>query len=394
MSGFGKVMKDGWHPKGKDGNSKESWRGDFKGINQVAGWMGKGKDKSSSEKDEHVSAPLSSLKDPSAFGPPPRHIRYHGPGAVPNQTTPDTRGLGAPLSQDQLHHQYLVEQQQQAELEAQEEQARKPAPPPLPYRANRTGVDPNTLPPPPVRRVTSPAESSVSSNSSRPHPSVPPRAPPRTSTVPSPPPAYSPHEEVQQPLQGELNHHSTSNLSRAGVSVPALGIGNGRTASPTTAGYGGQPRVDQLQSRFSQMRTNSSSPSHAPSPPVRGNTYDQSSPVAASSPHSASSTINEFRERHADKIDAGKQKISGFGQRIGTFIDDRRSAPSTHSPVTTPPIRRPTHPSPTNSNADMETQARKKAPPPPPPKKSGMRSTPVNPPSPAPPPVPLNTKPR
>jgi hypothetical protein len=35
MSGFRGVMKDGWHPKGKDGSSKESWRGDFKGINQV-----------------------------------------------------------------------------------------------------------------------------------------------------------------------------------------------------------------------------------------------------------------------------------------------------------------------------------------------------------------------
>jgi hypothetical protein len=27
-------MKGGWHPKGKDGK-KESWRGDFKGIDQV-----------------------------------------------------------------------------------------------------------------------------------------------------------------------------------------------------------------------------------------------------------------------------------------------------------------------------------------------------------------------
>ena len=28
------VAKSGWHPPGKDGK-KESWRGDFKGINQV-----------------------------------------------------------------------------------------------------------------------------------------------------------------------------------------------------------------------------------------------------------------------------------------------------------------------------------------------------------------------
>lgn len=28
------IAKDGWHPKGKDGG-RESWRGDFKGINTV-----------------------------------------------------------------------------------------------------------------------------------------------------------------------------------------------------------------------------------------------------------------------------------------------------------------------------------------------------------------------
>lgn len=34
MSGIRGVMKEGWHPKGKDGG-RESWRSDFKGINQV-----------------------------------------------------------------------------------------------------------------------------------------------------------------------------------------------------------------------------------------------------------------------------------------------------------------------------------------------------------------------
>lgn len=34
MSGIKETLKDGWHPKGKEGG-KESWRGDFKGINQV-----------------------------------------------------------------------------------------------------------------------------------------------------------------------------------------------------------------------------------------------------------------------------------------------------------------------------------------------------------------------
>lgn len=34
MSGLKDLAKGGWHPKGKDGG-KESWRGDFKGINQI-----------------------------------------------------------------------------------------------------------------------------------------------------------------------------------------------------------------------------------------------------------------------------------------------------------------------------------------------------------------------
>lgn len=34
MSGLRNTMKGGWHPEGKEGG-KESWRGDFKGINQV-----------------------------------------------------------------------------------------------------------------------------------------------------------------------------------------------------------------------------------------------------------------------------------------------------------------------------------------------------------------------
>jgi len=34
MSDLRGLVKNGWHPKGKEGG-KESWRGDFKGINQV-----------------------------------------------------------------------------------------------------------------------------------------------------------------------------------------------------------------------------------------------------------------------------------------------------------------------------------------------------------------------
>ncbi|RJE21597.1 hypothetical protein PHISCL_06057 [Aspergillus sclerotialis] len=362
MSGFKDVLKEGWHPKGKTGG-KESWRGDFKGINQVAGWMGKGKDPYESERTNHVSKPLSSLKDPASFGPPPKHIK---------------RGLGAPLSNEQIDSQNA--RQQEAEIE--EEEPAKPAPPQLPYRADRTGLSRTTnLPPPPPRRINSSTDS-ASTGSSRPK-APPPPIPPRRQS-PSPPPAYTPEPTIADSSDGYLNQQATSNLSRAGVSVPALGIGDNNS---------GNAPVNELQSRFARMDTNSpSSASPAPPPPARGASYQSNS--SSSTPASQSqSTFNHFKERHSDQIEAGKQKISGINEkygisrRINNFIEDQKS-PAHQGP---PP---PPHPNRSSSNTDMNTMNRKKAPPPPPPKKPEMRSSAANSPSPVPPPLPLDTKPR
>ncbi|KAK1138770.1 hypothetical protein N8T08_002001 [Aspergillus melleus] len=405
MSGMGKVFKEGWHPKSREGG-KESWRGDFKGINQVAGWMGKGKDKDA-EREEHVSRPLSSLKDPSAFGPPPKHVKYHGAAALPNETTPDRTGLGAPLSQEQINYQ---KEQEEAELQAQEQEAQRPAPPPLPYRANRTGVDPSTLPPPPARRMGSPAEPAIPTNT-RPKPSVPPRIPPRTNSTPvshppSPPPAYSPSPET--PSDPYINQAATSRLAQSGVSVPALGIGNAGSqwrrdsnspaASPAPTGSVGQAPLNELQSRFSQMRTNSrEAPPPPPSRGAYGNEQASQSP-APSDTRSAQAHFNDFREKHSDKIDAGKQKLSGLNEKYGIkdrvngFLGDKKPSSSGSSGPPPPVPRHPNAVQPPPS-ASSESLGQRKAPPPPPPKKSGMRSTPV-PSAPTPPPIPLGTKPR
>ncbi|RHZ61480.1 hypothetical protein CDV55_101937 [Aspergillus turcosus] len=359
--------------------------------------MGKGKDKDS-EQEQHVSRPLSSLKDPSAFGPPPKHIAVHGPGAVPNQTTPDRRGLGVPLSQEEIQH---AQARQQEQIRAEEEEAQRPAGPPLPYRANTTGLNTDNLPPPPARRMHSPA-SSVSSASSRPVPSVPPRIPPRLNSTPqshpeTPPPAYSPSEPASE---GLLNQGAVSRLSNAGVSVPAFGIGDNRSSSSnTTGGAVGQASVNELQARFSQMRTSSSqSPSQAPSPSVRGSTTHPES--------SAVSTVNNFRERHNDKIQAGKERVQDFNdkykisQRFNNFVDEKRSANTSISSKQFRPPPTPPHPNrnqPSSDSVEIDALNQRKAPPPPPPKKAAMRSTPVNAPSPSspiPPPLPLSTKPQ
>ncbi|KAI9367326.1 hypothetical protein BJX61DRAFT_316429 [Aspergillus egyptiacus] len=405
MSGFKGIMKDGWHPKGREGK-RESWRNDFKGVNQ-AGWMGKGKDKDE-EREQHVSRPLSSLKDPASFAPPPKHIKYHGPAALPNEITPDRSGVGAPLSQAQINQQNARRQREEEEEEEEKRAAEEAAKrPPVPYRANRTGIDPSTLPPPPVRRIGSAAAQAPISASPKPAPSLPPRLPPRTNTStsishsPSPPPVYSPSPpatENPQAADGYINQAATSRLSQAGVSVPALGIG-ARTSNPTTppaAGYTGQAPVNELQNRFSQLRTNSS-PATPPvrSPPIRQT--ESSSP--ASSTASARSALNDFRSKHSDRIDAGKQKLQGFnqkygiGERLNNVMDSKSDSANQAPPI-------PPHPSlsrsTTSSSTDTEGLARRKAPPPPPPqKKTELRSTPVNTTgSPVPPPLPLDTKPR
>ncbi|KAJ5578754.1 uncharacterized protein N7459_007718 [Penicillium hispanicum] len=402
MSGFGNVMKGGWHPKGKDGG-KESWRSDFKGINQVvgcllelrkaAGWMGKGKDPNASDRSEHVSQPLSSLKDPAAFGPPPKHVNYHGAAALPNETTPDRRGLGAPLLQDQIEQQ---DDHQRQAVYAEEQAAQKPQPPPVPYRVNTTGLSTNNLPPPPVRRLDSP--SAASSPSSKLKPQLPPRLPPRDGSAvshsPSPPPAYTP--TTPSPSQGYINQEATSRLANAGVSVPALDIGRKESSSRGSSGPSDAP-VNELQSRFSQMRTNSGSPSTAPHPPVR-------EPLPVRDAEDALPPRQGFRERHADTIDAGRQKLGGVTSRFNTFVADQKFSANANKriprpPAPSPPVRSAAPESSPASDVQLQGQAQRKKPPPPPPKRAEMRAAPTSD-SPGsssastPPPVPLSTRPR
>ncbi|KAJ5158078.1 uncharacterized protein N7500_007729 [Penicillium coprophilum] len=551
MSGLRNTMKGGWHPEGKEGG-KESWRGDFKGINQVAGWMGKGKEggssgsgsgknsesqggirgsvsgwmgkgkegdssssgqgsssqggirgqvagwmgkgnDSNSSRADHVSQPLSALKDPSSFGPPPKHINYHGAAAVPNQTTPDRRGLGAPLSQEQIN----VQESQRQEVAEAEEAEQKPAPPPVPYRVDTSGLSTNHLPPPPVRRLDSASSASTSSISKSKPPKPPPRLPARNGSPSSDaPPAYSSAPVLSHDY---INQDATSRLASAGVSVPGLGIGQEKSSSPA------HTPVNELQSRFSRMNT-MGSPS-APNPPAQASTNinpqsasntsslqqfrDQHagsidsgkqkygdfrerhadtidsgkqkygdfrerhadtidsgkqkygdfrerhadsidsgkqklsgyasrltgsspapSPLARPVSHTSSmnlepaepargtSSVQDFRERHADKIDMGKEKWGGVTSRFNTFVEDRKFSAEANKRIPRPPSR-PISTVQSNSASptepDIQTQVQRKKAPPPPPKRAEFRASPVDassPSLPGPPPVPHSTKPR
>lgn len=424
MPDFKAISKNGWHPKGKDGKSGESWRGDFKGINQISKLMGKEK-KPGEDRDEHTSRPLHTLKDPSAFGPPPKNVNYHGGAALPNQITPDTRGLGAPLSKEAI----AAKQREEEEEAAREaEEAAKPRSPPLPYRANTTGLSTAHLPPPPGRKDGADGRTPVSAPAERPKPpGLPPRLPPRqnSNTVSSPssppPPLHTATVNAPEPdaHRGILNQGALDRLGSAGVSIPGFGIGGGRAKTPLPPPPSQSPsrspapspapasnsQLNELQSRFSRMSSSSSPKSDASS---EGTTFAQKqaalktassfrnnpSSVSLSDARTAASTANNFRERHGEQVKSGWQSANklntkyGVSDKIGAY-----GASSSHAPE------------PASSQVEMKDNTLsspggqeggvlgKKKPPPPPAKRkelmgAGMGKEPV------PPPIPLSSKPR
>ncbi|KAF2194864.1 hypothetical protein K469DRAFT_725993 [Zopfia rhizophila CBS 207.26] len=400
MNGFKDIAKRGWNPKSKDGG-KESWRGDFKGVNTVAGWMGKGKDTNQAAK-EHQSSPLSTLKDPASFGPPPKHVHYCGAASVPNSTTPNRSGLGAPLSQEISAKQ---RGQEAREAKAKEEEKAN-EPPPGPYRVDTTGLNTAHLPKPPARRLDQEVAPPTAVQPAKPKPKLPPRLPPRQNSHPDvyaadPPPSYN-ESTKNIPAPGFLNQGAMDRLGQAGVSVPGFNIG--RTASPpvpprqnsspsdaptspVASGNRG-PQLSELQSRFSKL---SASPSGAQAQSTgtswadkqaacqtANNLCNDPSKVSVSDVKSAASTANNFRERHGEQVAAGWRTASGLNQKYG--IADRgnsyTSASSTSS--SPPPLQSPT-----------QSGIGKKPPPPPLPKKKGLTAGAGE-----PPPLPLGSKPK
>ena len=376
------------------------------------GWLGKGKSSGTQAASEHTSRPLATLKDPAAFGPPPKNVNYHGGAALPNEITPHRSGLGAPLTPAEL----AVDNHQV------EEESTRPAAPALPYRSNTTGVRTDNLPPPPVHRSTQSAlPPPPPTRTAAPRP--PPRLPARQNTNPSPsqeipPPSYTSvtPEPAADPY---INQSSVSNLSRAGVKVPGFGIGSGNDnpwSSEKSKTSGG---MSELQSRFGRMngsqtaQSTQNDPATSPAELSTGMpSWKQSQSAfstaqtlrtnpqnvtladaqnAAQTANQAHTSANAFRERHADSIAKGQAKAKAWDQKykvtskLNKFLDDQeqnqqtQTQPQANVPPTTsytapPPI--PQHPAVTQPQQVTQTPAPRKP--------ANLQ---------APPPVPTGTKP-
>ncbi|KAL1598897.1 hypothetical protein SLS60_008042 [Paraconiothyrium brasiliense] len=352
----------------------------------MARWKDKAMGKSNDPKEDphaHVSAPLSTLKDPSSFGPPPKHRAYYG----------DAAGPARPRA---------TNTEEQAARQIKESEANRS--PPGPYTADTTGLTTAHLPKPPAFKPGQTTAPTVSQSSKpKPKPNLPPRLPPRQNShpdeyAPAPPPTYNESTQNNSPSGGYLNQGAMKRLGQAGVGVPGLEIGRNASppvpprqpASPSPISPPAVPgrnssQTNELQSRFANTNTASSfSPTATHSAgtswadkqaalKTANNLHKDPSQVSLSDARSAASTANNFRERHGEQVAAGWNKASALNQKYN--ISGRVNSLASGSKASPPP-------SPTKGGLG------KKPPPPPPPKKKELGG------SGEPPPIPLGSKPK
>ncbi|KAI0598520.1 hypothetical protein F4775DRAFT_592241 [Biscogniauxia sp. FL1348] len=192
MTDWKGIVKNGWHPE-KEGSS-------LKG--QVKGLLNRGGDKpsESNHSSNHSPVPITSLRDPSSFGPPPKHVGSGSGSHVLPPPSSTTSSQGPPLPSrgggpPNAHQQRPVTATGAEDLAATGE--------PKPFRADNTGLSTSHLPPPPLRsgraHVAPPPRPSSSHPLGRPNgggpPMLPPRLPPRNHAYsPSLPALGAPHQ--------------------------------------------------------------------------------------------------------------------------------------------------------------------------------------------------------
>ena len=375
--------------------------------------MGKGKDPHghARQAEEHQSRPLASLKDPETFGPPPKNVNYHGGAAVPNSITPDRRGLGAPLNQEEVR---ATQEEEASQRRAAAEATQKPAPPPVPYRVDTTGLRTNSLPKPPRRRIDHEEQASpVSANlTGKPKPSLPPRLPQRQATPTldpsSPPPSYTSATQQQPTSVGQLNKGTVERLGCVGLSVPGLNIGRQPLTSPSSedqaenqprdsasSPVGGQkPTLNELHARFSGPSTKPST-SETPS---QGTSFAQKqaalktassfrndpSSVSLSDAKATAATARNSQARHGDQVAAGWKSAHAFSSKydVAGKVENLTGSPGASGQEAIPSADSPPNePQSTTKNQPLPL---------PPPKRANAWS----PPGATPPPVPLSSKPK
>ncbi|KAI2630657.1 hypothetical protein GGR54DRAFT_635264 [Hypoxylon sp. NC1633] len=365
---------------------------DWKGIvkkegsslkGQVKGFIGRGDTPSAYSASSHSAAPLSTLRDPYSFGPPPK--RTGSSGHVPGA---GVQASGSAAHQSPAGRAYGAPQYQQQQIEEPPVESR-------PYRVDTSGLSTSHLPPPPARRGSpdNPDHAPPPYSPVRPSgpPSLPPRLPPRGGNA-SAPQAQSPTSTGGAQSGGYLNQGAIDRLGAAGISVPGLGIGGKASSTPPPPGRSSSTasngQINELQSRFSHLNSTTPSQQGSTATATQGTTWAEKqaalrtassfkkdpSSVSLADARAAAGTAHNFHQRHGDQVASGLNTANGLSQRFG--VGEQNGQASSSSPM-----------------GQIAGVIGKKKPAPPPPKKkpllSGAGSG-----GGAPPPVPMGTKPK
>ncbi|RKF64028.1 putative altered inheritance of mitochondria protein 3 protein [Erysiphe neolycopersici] len=266
MSGLKDFTKNKLRPVTEGGASiKDRWRDDFKGLNQVAGWIGKGKDQNITH--HHVPRPLPSLRDPATFGPPPRKL--------------------IDSHQKTLRDGFFSEENYTADKSGSnnaEQRVRTLLPPPTPQRpSNRPNNEAQEVP----RNMAV-------------KPNLPPRLPPREKST-SVPPLPS---KLQTSLEERITKMSNSNINRASNDSRSEFNRASETFSPIHA----TASTDIPSTSFSQKKAALKTISSLRSDP---------SSVSFSEAKGAASTANNIRKRHGDQVESGWHLANKFKNEYG-----------------------------------------------------------------------------
>lgn len=259
------------------------------------------------EQRNHQSAPLTTLKDPDSFGPPPKHAGWYSNNGTPTSPAGSSASGGGLGSVVRAPVRRPTQEQQVA---VQEEEPPKPS---GPYRTDTTGLSTANLPKPPVRRgegaspappprsAASPPVPARQSHGQTAQKAPPPMLPPRQNEhpdeyTPPPPPTYQeatvpPAARSPPPAQAQsaytnpatINGVAANRLAQAGVNVPGFSIGSNNASQtptpqpPSTQGHPSQ--LSELQQRFARLGTSSQPAGQASPPPTPASSM--SNPAAA-----------------------------------------------------------------------------------------------------------------
>ncbi|RDW57027.1 hypothetical protein BP6252_13899 [Coleophoma cylindrospora] len=299
-----------------------------------------------------TAAPLSTLKDPASFAPPPKNANFYGtegaerePEPVPQKgplTPAEYRAREEKRIKREKEEEALAREQRRYEREEKERLRIEQQGGPISYSTDTTGLSTNQFAPPVARRTAPDGTIAIRAPSMpKAKPALPPRLPDRPSNNSSP----------ITPTYGGRPQLPTRVASSSSSTAPS---------TPSTASS--NPQLSELQSRFARMATSSPASSPDTDAPPKATTWAEKQALLRASSavqdHAAAAGVNSQSIASAPKNIPGR-----YGEQVATAWKSDTSLPA------------------------------KKAPPPPPPKKkAGLSGLSVKTED-APPPIPLASKP-